>query len=244
LTTDIAVLVGAGYWSEPADASHPYGHGRLETLINIGIGMVLALTGAGIAWRAVASTTGPPNVLTRPGLVLVIAVLAMSLKEWLFRWTLSVGEKCRSRALKSNAWHHRSDALSSIPVAISVLCSWFFPEFYYFDNIAAVIVAAMIAKVSWDVSRPSFRELLESGGDVKLSERIKLLAADRAGIGKIHAIRSRRVGKALLVDFHMLVDPRMCVSDAHAIAEEFKKALLESESDLTDAVIHIEPLDS
>ena len=244
ITTDVAILAGAGYWSEPADASHPYGHGRLETLINIGIGMVLAITGAGIAWRSISTISKTATPADCAGwLVLSIAVLSMILKELLYRWTLSVGRKCRSRALESNAWHHRSDALSSIPVALSVICAWLFPGFHYFDNIAALIVAAMIAKVSWDIFRPSLKELLESDDDAKLHDRIKLLAESYGEIGEVHKIRSRRVGKALLVDFHLLVKPDMTVLEAHALAEKFKQALFASESDLTDAVIHIAPLD-
>jgi cation diffusion facilitator family transporter len=241
MSTDVAIIIGAGFWSEPADASHPYGHGRLETLINIGIGIALALTGIGIAWRAFTSMSTSSDSTQLEWSVLGIAVAAMFLKEFLYRRTLSIGEKISSRALKSNAWHHRSDALSSIPVALSVVCAHAFPQFHYFDNIAAMIVAAMIAKVSWEILRPSFGELLESG-DAHLCERIKSLADKHGEIGEIHAIRSRRVGKAVLVDFHLLVAPEMSVDDAHAIAEKFKRFLLDSESDLTDVVIHIEPL--
>ena len=243
LTTDVAILVGAGYWSEPADAEHPYGHGRLETLVNIGIGLILAVTGLGIAWRTISSMLRPSSIEAPPSwMVFGVAIFAVFLKEYLYRWTLAAGRKCRSRALESNAWHHRSDALSSIPVAIAVGCGFLFPQFHYFDNIAALIVAAMIAKVSWSIFFPSFKELLETNDDFKLSERIKVLAADVDCIGEIHAIRSRRVGKAILVDFHMLVDPGMSVKQAHSIAEEFKTRLFENETDLTDAVIHIEPL--
>jgi cation diffusion facilitator family transporter len=243
LTTDIAILVGAGYWSEPADASHPYGHGRLETLVNIVIGAILAVTGIGIGWRAVASMLSASTVETHPSwIVFCVAIIAVFSKESLYRWTLGAGKKYRSRALESNAWHHRSDALSSIPVAIAVLCGFLFPAFHYFDNIAALIVATMIAKVSWDIFIPSLKELLETNDDFKLIDRIKFLASEDDCIGEIHAVRARRVGKAILVDFHMLVDPGMSVKQAHGIAEKFKTRLLESEPDLTDAVIHIEPL--
>ena len=242
LTTDAAILIGAGYWSEPADAAHPYGHGRYETLINIGIGCVLLFTGVGIAWRAgISIFRGADDSIHPEWLVLFVALLAVLLKEWLYRWTLAVAGKLRSRALESNAWHHRSDALSSIPVALAVLCSWYFPRFRHFDDIAAIIVSLMIVKVSLDIFKPSLGELLESG-DVKLYERVKNLAEDYEEIGEIHAVRSRRVGKAVLVDFHMLVNPDMSVNDAHVIAEDFKERLLCLEVELSDAVIHIEPL--
>ena len=143
LLTDCAIFVGAKYWNTPPDKAHPYGHGRLESLINICIGVVLGIVALGIGWQSLTSIDKSSSMA--PGWwAFAVAIISIILKEGLFRWTAAKGKNIRSRALVASAWHHRSDALSSLPVAIAIFCTHIFPDILFLDNIAAMIVSVMI----------------------------------------------------------------------------------------------------
>lgn len=240
LVTDFAVYVGAKYWNAPPDKAHPYGHGRLESVINIGIGVLLFVVAIGIGWNSLKSIgdthTAPPGWDC-----FWVAIISIAFKEGLFRWTAAKGKAIKSRALVANAWHHRSDALSSVPVAIAVMGAHLLPDMLYLDHLAAVIVTVMILKAAWDIMAPSFKEILEYGAGQELENKITELAKKYPRINEVHAIRSRHIGTAILVDFHMLVKPEMSVDKAHALSGEFKKALMEQDTEIADVIIHIEP---
>ena len=240
LITDIAIFFGAKYWSAPPDKAHPYGHGRLEAIINIGIGLLLVTVAIGIVNKSLNSIS--LEIVDLPGWnVLWVALLSIIVKEILFRWTATKGKILKSRALVANAWHHRSDALSSIPVACSVIGAHWFPNMLYLDQVAAIMVALMIFKAAWDIVTPSYKEIMDSAEGKELEMRVIFLSNDFSEINEIHAFRSRRVGSAILVDFHMLVNPKMSVDKAHALATKFKKIILNKELEVVDIVIHVEP---
>lgn len=239
LITDFAVYLGAKYWNAPPDKKHPYGHGRLESIINIGIGVLLFVVAVGIAWQSLTSIR---NQHGAPGWdCFFVALICIAAKEILFRWTANKGKAIKSRALVANAWHHRSDALSSVPVAIAVVGAHMMPDLYYLDHIAAVIVSVMIMKAAWDIVLPSFKEILEYDAGQELEGKIKELGKKYPKINEIHAVRSRRVGSAVLIDFHMLVNPNMSVEKAHAISKELKTSLMQDDNEVADVIIHIEP---
>ena len=240
LVTDTAILIGSRYWTAPADKEHPYGHGRFETLTNIFIGVILALVGLGIGWDSLHSISTESHL--QPGiLAFSAAVVSIVVKEVLYRWTVIQAKKINSRALYANAWHHRSDALSSLPVAIAVIANYFFPTFHYLDQIAALIVTAMILKASFDILWPAILELTEAKADSDIEKQIQAYAAEDKDIKEVHAIRSRRTGSTILLDFHLLVDPEMSVERAHNITENFKTHLLNKLDEVVDIIIHIEP---
>jgi cation diffusion facilitator family transporter len=240
LVTDLAVFIGAKYWNAPPDAAHPYGHGRLESIINIGIGILLSVVAVGIGWNSMVSIAAERSA--PPGWdVFWVAIISIAVKEVLFRWTAAKGKAVKSRAVLANAWHHRSDALSSVPVAIAVLGAHLLPDMLYFDHFAAVIVTVMILKASWDIMWPSLKEIMESRAGRDLETRIIELADTFPKINEIHAVRSRRIGSAILVDFHMLVKPHMSVEKAHFLSGEFKKSIMKKEPEIADVIIHIEP---
>ncbi|KLV10612.1 MULTISPECIES: cation diffusion facilitator family transporter [Photobacterium] len=240
LVTDTAILIGSRYWTAPADKGHPYGHGRFETLTNIFIGVLLAAVGIGIGWDA-ASALGH-TAPTIPGMMAFWAALASILvKEALYRWTVVQAKRINSRSLHANAWHHRSDALSSLPVAIAVIVNWMVPGLHYLDQVAALIVTAMIMKAAFDILWPAILELTEAEADTDVESQIQKYASEVPEIKEVHAIRSRRTGSTILLDFHLLVDPDMRVEDAHTISEEFKSHLLNEMAEVVDVIIHIEP---
>lgn len=243
LVTDVAVYVGAKYWNAPPDKKHPYGHGRLESVINIGIGILLCVVAIGIGWNSLKSIgdthTAPPGWDC-----FWVAVISIIMKEGLFRWTAAKGKALKSRAVLANAWHHRSDALSSLPVAIAVIGAHILPDMVYLDHLAAVIVTLMILKASWDIMMPSLKEIMESGAGQELENKITELAAEYSKINEVHAIRSRRIGSAILVDFHLLVKPTMPVDEAHTLSGELKKNIMDQYPEIADIIIHIEPYQS
>ncbi|PSU81542.1 cation diffusion facilitator family transporter [Photobacterium phosphoreum] len=240
LVTDTAILIGSRYWTAPADKEHPYGHGRFETLTNIFIGFILAIVGIGIGWDSLYSISSESH--SEPGmLAFSAAVVSIVVKEVLYRWTAIQAKSINSRALYANAWHHRSDALSSLPVAIAVIVNYFFPTFHYLDQIAALIVTVMILKAAFDILWPAILELTEAKADSDIEKQIQAYAAEDKDIKEVHAIRSRRTGSTILLDFHLLVDPEMSVERAHNITEHFKTHLLNKLDEVVDIIIHIEP---
>ena len=239
LVTDIAVLVGIGLWTAPADADHPHGHRRIETLITAGIGLALALTAVGLGYRALASVRDPE--LDAPAwLALLGPVASIIIKEALYRWTAAVGRKARSSAVAANAWHHRSDALSSIPAALAVTAAAISPSLAFMDRIGAVVVALFILKAAWNIARPALEELTDRGAPREKVDRIREKVLDTDGVLDTHAIRTRYLSSGLQVDLHVQVDPEATVQTGHAIAGAVKARLLE-DRDILDVIVHIEP---
>lgn len=240
LSTDLAVLLGADFWDRPPDQSHPYGHGRVETMIGLGIGLLLAGVACGLIWNSVS--TLPEAGPCVPGwLAFFAALFSVAVKEWLFRWTAAVGRKIKSSALSANAWHHRSDALSSVPVLISVVWARFLPGAEYVDRVAAVIVSVLLLKAAWDIGWPKLKELSEAGACEDCCRRFTETVLATEKVQGVHALRTRRIGAGLLVDLHVLVDGNMSVREGHDIAGAVKKRLTECEDEVVDVLVHIEP---
>jgi len=238
--TDMVVLIGVRFWSAPPDESHPYGHGRIETLITFCIGIVLGAVGIGLGYRAIASLHAQQT--TSPGWVaFAAACVSIAGKEWLYQWNVRVGRRIKSSALLANAWHHRSDALSSVPVAIAVLGARIWPAWGFLDLIATVIVAVMILYAAWEVAAPAFRHLIDAGASEKERARICAIALDTDGVRSIHAVRTRYVGPGLLVDLHVMVGGDLSVREGHDIARSVKHRLIDGGPDIIDVLVHIEP---
>ncbi|MBN1541715.1 cation transporter [candidate division KSB1 bacterium] len=240
MSTDLAILFGVKYWSAPADENHPYGHGRLESLITVFIGFVLVLVAIGICWKAVL-------ILIRGGstpsqwIAIIGAAASIVTKEALYRWTLVVGQKTRSSALKANAWHHRSDALSSIPALIAVIISTFRPEWAFVDQIGALIVSAIIFRISGSILLTAVNDLLDRAAPAPERQRIKQLALTIPLVQDVHAVRTRRMGYGFFVDLHIQVRGEMTVEQGHDVSEEVKRILLNEGPDVLDVVVHLEP---
>ncbi|MBU1693968.1 MAG: cation diffusion facilitator family transporter, partial [Verrucomicrobia bacterium] len=179
-----------------------------------------------------------------PGRIALIgAFVSIVLKEWLYRWTMAVGKRMKSPAVIANAWHHRSDALSSIPALAAVGVAVIAPRFAFLDHVGALIVSLFIIKVSWDIMAPALADLADRGGSDRERDQIAAIAISIQGVQSLHALRSRRVGSGLYVDLHLLVNGRMSVSHGHAISEQVKKAILEKGPDVLDVVVHLEPVE-
>lgn len=240
MTTDIAVLVGVRFWSPPADDCHPYGHRRIETIVTLGIGVALALIALGIAYRGIATVRD--EHIAQPGIIALIGALVSIVgKEILYRWTASVGRRIRSSALVANAWHHRSDALSSVPAALAVTLAVISPAMSFVDHVGAFIVALFILHASWKIMKPALAELSDRGAPAGIRARICEVAAGTDGVEDVHAVRTRRVGPGVFVDMHITVDGGMTVSGGHDVSEAVKQRVLERVPDVLDVVVHLEP---
>ncbi len=243
MSTDIAVILGVRFWSAPPDRNHPYGHQRIEALVTISIGLALVSVAAGLGYNSI-STIHHGHVQGTELIAVIGPVLSILIKEALYRWTIKIGNEVKSGAVIANAWHHRSDALSSIPALIAVVVSALYPDWGFVDHIGAVIIAVFILKVAWDIIDPALKELIDTGVSAKTQQTINNLALQVKGVLSAHAIRTRKLGSRLHVDLHILVDPELSVRTGHEISENVKQHLIQYGPDVFDVVVHLEPYDN
>ncbi len=240
MTTDLAILFGVKFWTAPADEDHPYGHERIETVVTVLIGFILGFVAVEIGYEGLAGLR--ETNIRQPGKIALIgAVCSILLKEMLYHWTLSTGRRAKSPAVIANAWHHRSDALSSIPALLAVSAAILNPELAFVDHIGAFVVSLFILKVAWDIMKPALHELTDGGASRKQRRQIRSLALDVSGVETVHKIRTRQFGESFFVDLHVLVDGEMSVRNGHDIAESVQKRLIDQGPDIADVVVHIEP---
>lgn len=241
LATDVVVLIAAKHGSQDADAEHPYGHARIETLATALLGVVLILVALGIGYDATRRLFAPANLLLPGMLALTAAIVSVLSKEALYQYTVLVAKRLRSNLLRANAWHHRSDAVSSVVVVVGVLGSM--AGLAYLDAVASVLVAAMVAKIGWDLGWQSIHELIDRGLEQEDVAAIRdtIMAVD--GVRAMHDLRTRRMGGNAYVDVDVLVDPTLTVSEGHRIGQEVWKRLVDEMDEVTDVTIHIDPED-
>jgi cation diffusion facilitator family transporter len=238
LATDIVVLLGVFLGSKKADSSHPYGHGRAETFAGIVIALVLMVVGGAMIYYATIAIAR--DEVTIPNLaVLVAAIISIISKEWLYRITQKIAVKSHSPSLYANAWHHRSDALSSVAVAIGFIALEL--GFGHGDQVAAIAVGLMIIWVGIKVVADAFRELAEGAIDKETIKQIESIINANTDIRHWHKLRARTVGREVFLDLHILVDPELSVSAAHEISEILEKTLDEQIIRPINITVHIEP---
>lgn len=237
--TDIAVLVGMRFWNKPPDETHPHGHRKIETLVTTIIGTALGIAAVGMIFSAATSISN--GVHLHPGWgPLSVALMSIIIKEWIYRWTYRTGREIKSMAVMANAWHHRSDALSSIPVAIAIGLSIANPVFGVLDPVGALVVGVFIIQAAWKILRPALWELADAGVSESVCREIEQVTLETDGVRDVHAVRTRTAGAELLIDLHVLVDPELTVLEGHEIAKAVKENL-KSRIGAVDALVHLEP---
>lgn len=238
LATDAVLLLGVRLGSKEPDHSHPYGHGRLETLSAGLIALVLMLVGGVMIYYATMAIARDEVTTARVG-VLAAAIVSIAAKEWLYRATQKVAIECHSPGLYANAWHHRSDALSSVAVAIGFVALEL--GFSHGDQVAAIAVGTMIVWVGVKVIGDCLRELTESSVDSDTIEHIKMIIGSDASIRQWHKLRTRTVGREVFLDLHILVDPDLSITAAHEISDRLEKTLDEQIKRPINITVHVEP---
>ncbi|QBR83594.1 cation transporter [Legionella israelensis] len=240
LLTDGMVLFASKYGSLDADKNHPYGHQRIETAATVFLAILLILAGAGISWDAMDyilnANFDQPDWLSLP--VIIGSILA---NELLFHYTHFIGRRIQSDLLIANAWHHRSDAASSLIVLAGVIGS--LAGFFYFDGIAAIIVGLFIIKMGWNYGWSSIKELVDTAVDPDTLVQIKHIINEVNGVDKIHQLRSRLMGGDIFIDVHILVAPRISVSEGHYIAQHVHQNLMNYIPRVKDVTVHVDPED-
>ncbi|MBU9365096.1 cation diffusion facilitator family transporter [Burkholderia multivorans] len=238
LISDFVVLVANRHSGAVPDADHNYGHSRYETVASLFLGAILIAVGIGMLWRGgerlVHLETIPPVHFS----ALLVALTVLVSKEALFRYMLREARRVRSAMLVANAWHARSDAASSLVVAIGIVGSLF--GFRLLDPIAAAIVGFMVARMGWTFGYDALQDLSDRALSLAETAEIRVLLAATPGVRDVHDLRTRKMGDAALVDAHILVDPMISVSEGHYIAETARARVL-ADPRVLDALIHVDP---
>ncbi len=241
LVCDFLVLVASYHSKNPADERHPYGHGRIETAASFVLGAVLAATGGAIMGAAAIKLQNIEQMPLVAPLALWVALIALVAKESLFRYMLHVGERLRSPMLIANAWHARSDAASSLVVAVGIGAN--LAGFVYADSVAAIVVGFMIVRMGIVFAWDAFQELIDAGLSLEEVESIRQTVTDTSGVVNLHELRTRRMAHRALVDAHILVDSRISVSEGHNIAERARMRVLQSHPTVSDVLVHVDSED-
>lgn len=241
LVCDFLVLVASHHSKDPADEGHPYGHGRVETAASFALGAILATTGGAIIVAAAMKLQNIDTLTPVAPMALWVAGIALIAKESLFRYMLHVGEKLRSPMLIANAWHARSDAASSLVVAVGIGGNLL--GFIFADSVAAIIVGFMIVRMGIVFAWDAFQELIDAGLSIEEVDGIRQTLIDTPGVESLHELRTRRMAHRALVDAHILVNPRISVSEGHSIAERARGRVLKSHPSVVDVLVHVDPED-
>ncbi len=238
LVTDAVVLVGSRLGAREPDLSHPYGHGRIETFSAVVIALILMAVGGAMVYRASVSIARNESTAPHWG-ILAGALLSILGKEWLYQVTKKVAKRVHSAVIYANAWHHRSDAFSSVAVLIGFIA--LAAGFDHGDQLAAIAVGLMVVFVGGKVIGDALTELTEGSVDPETVDHIKSVIGATPAIRDWHRLRTRTVGREVFLDVHILVDPTLDIAAAHEISEKLEKALDEEISRPVNITVHIEP---
>lgn len=243
--TDIIVIVFVGISRRKADQDHQYGHGKYETFATMLVAVILGVVGIGFmvdgieqTWRAISG-----EALPRPTwLALGMAIASIASKEWLYHYTRRAGERIHSMAVVANAWHHRSDALSSMATLLGIAGAMFLGvEWRILDPLAAIVVAVFIIMVAIQIGKPAVLELLEASLPRDIVAHMYGIIGQTPGVEAFHQFASRRNGKTMIVDFHIKLDPTMTLARAHDVATDVEHRLKAAYGPDMRVNVHLEP---
>lgn len=244
--TDVVVLIFVHLGNKPADRDHDYGHGKYETLATaiigtslLAVGVLIFCSGAGKTWRVIQG-----EMLPSPGKVaLVAAVASIVLKEWAYRFTVKVGKRCQSEAVVANAWHHRSDALSSVGTMIGIGGAILLGNRWtVLDPLASIVVSVFIVRAAWQLMMESMKELTEASLSDEDEAVIMHIAASEPGVSEVHNLRTRRVGNRIAIEMHARMLGSTPLVEAHLHATAIEHRLKEHFGPDTLVSIHLEPV--
>jgi cation diffusion facilitator family transporter len=243
--TDIVVLVFVKLSNRPSDHDHDYGHGKYETLATAFIGLALMAVGVMICYNGVMKTWSAiqGEQLATPGwIALVVALLSIVLKEWAFRFTNRVGERVESQAVVANAWHHRTDAFSSIGTAVGIGGAILLgPKWAVLDPLAAIVVSVFILKAAYGLIKQSTSELLEASLPDSLEREIVALVTQEPMVADVHSLRTRNIGNRIAIEMHFRMPGSISLYEAHEHATNIERRLHDKFGQKSIITLHIEP---
>ncbi|MBT5988349.1 cation transporter [bacterium] len=245
LITDSIIIISLQITKKPADDSHNYGHGKVETLASTLVSIALILVGFTIFNLGLKKTILVFNeeLLTKPSMfALYLIIFSIIAKEMLYRVTFKAGQKSGSTALMANAWHHRSDAFSSIATLIGISGAIFLgPKWYFLDPLAAIIISFFILKIGLQLLSKSINELLEATLPPEINEKILKIVTSVQESKNPHNVKTRRIGRNIAIDLHIKVAPALNIVAAHNISTTIEQKLKNHFGENTVVYIHIEP---
>lgn len=239
LVSDAVVLTAARWSSMEADDNHPYGHGRIETVATAIVGVLLLAVAAGFIIDAVARLIHPDRLLMPGWLAMGAAMVSVVVKEVLYWYTRAVAERTGSMLIRANAWHHRSDALSSLVViggiaGVMLGIAWL-------DAVAAIVVAVMVGWVGGQFAFSSLAELVDTAAHPREQDELERIILGVEGVEAFRDLRTRRMGGQIVMDVRILLDPELSLADAHRIAGRVRRALLDESTEVSDVVVSPAP---
>ncbi len=241
LLSDLLVIIAVRLGSREADHDHPYGHRRFETIATVILGGSLIAIGGVIIWSVMERMAGPEHLPVPNVLSLGVATLSILINEWLYQYTKRIAKKTRSKLLLANAWHQRSDAISSLVVLFGIGAVMM--GYPLADGVAAVVVALMVAKIGLNLVFQSIKELVDTSLPPALVAEIRTAIHAIDGVEGIHLLRTRQMGEDALIDAHIVVDPRITVSEGHMIGDIVRDDLIRRFDDVMDVLVHVDPED-
>ncbi|MCU7811226.1 MAG: cation diffusion facilitator family transporter, partial [Candidatus Thiodiazotropha sp. (ex Notomyrtea botanica)] len=241
LLTDALVLFAARHAKEAPDEDHPYGHGRFETVGTLVLGGILIAVGFGIVWDAGERLFAPEQLTLPASFTLFVALFSIIANEGLFFYTRHLANLVNSDLLRANAWHHRSDSVSSVVVLVGIGGTML--GLPYLDAIAASLVGIMVAQIGWNLGWGALQELADAGLKEEHLKQIRQFISSVSGVNSVHMLRTRKLGGHAMADVHVQVDPWLSVSEGHRIAEVVQYGLIDQVDVLEDVTVHIDPED-
>ncbi|NEZ04411.1 cation transporter [Wenzhouxiangella sp. XN201] len=239
LISDAVVLIAARWSSIDPDHNHPYGHGRIETLATAVVGLLLVGVALAFVWDAITRLLNPERLL-RPGwLALAAAVASVVIKEGLYHYTRAVALRTNSRLIAANAWHHRSDAFSSLVVIVGIV--GVISGLAWFDALAAIVVAGMVGWMGGQFVLQAMAELVDTGVPVREQKELGGIIQSVDGVRSYRNLRTRRMAGRIVMDVCVLLDPQIPLAEADRVAASVRRRLLDESTEVTDVVVSIAP---
>jgi cation diffusion facilitator family transporter len=237
--SDLIVLITSKKSLNPPDDDHNYGHYRYENAVGLFLGVLLLFVGCAMIWSAGKKLENSDQIVAVHVTALYASIICLVVKELLFRYLLNVAKRAKSSLLMANAWHARSDAASSLIVAIGIIFNLL--GYHSFDLIAAIIVGVMILKMGWTFSYEAIQALTDKAADTDEVEKIKKIILQTPGVINVHDLRTRKVGDSIIADVHIEVKGTLTVAEGHDIAVEARNRVMRS-SRVLNLMTHIDPV--
>jgi cation diffusion facilitator family transporter len=241
LVTDMMVLIAGRRGANPADSDHPYGHGRIETVTTMVLGAVLAAVGIGFLWSSGLRLQDMENQPDIHVAALGMALFTLLAKEGLFRFTIAAARRLKAPMLEANAWHARSDAASSLVVAVGIGGSLL--GYPFLEPLAAAVVGFLIVHMGLKLAWKAARELIDTGLPEAELVRLRETIRNTPGVIGLHEMRTRRMADRVLCDAHVQVEPRLTVSEGHRVSDSVYQRVRAAHPEVQDVLVHIDPED-